>query len=300
MFKFLSSPVAIAISVATPLCAKAEPALVDPAATVPQVKPWEMVSRPGVNLAPTYRWALYDLATDFNQTRDLALKFAKRLAALKQVFDEQAERYHVNPVNDRTDPVRSNNAAKALGQSPDLYEYWGSASIPLDAAPPITGRGFTISARLAAGEGTIAALGSRLGGWSFAIENGRPAVHHSLTPMSEDFFTLLSSSALVPGQKAEVGFAFDYDGGGYGKGGTVRITIDGKQVASARLDRSISYPDPHTESFDIGLDSGVPVVEAPLGSSSFKGKVEKVTVVVGPAGQKWAHSSGATAGASND
>lgn len=262
------------------------------AATLPQVKPWEMVSRPGVNLAPTYQWALYDLGKDFNQTRDLAEKYPERLAALKQVFAEQAELYNVNPVNDRTDPVRSNNAIQALGETRDRYEYWGSGlSIPLDAAPPITGRGFTVTARLGAGDGTIAALGSQLGGWSFGIENGRPAVHHALTPMPNDLFSLISPVGLALGQKAEVRFAFDYDGGGYGKGGTVRIAIDGREVAKGRLERSISYPDPHTETFDVGFDGGVPVVEAPPGSSTFRGSLDKVTVAVGPAGQRWSGSS---------
>lgn len=258
------------------------------AATLPQVKPWEMVSRPGINLAPTYQWALFDLDKDFNQTRDLAKEYPGRLADLKQVFAKEAALYQVNPVNDRTDPARSNSAVQALGKTRNLYEYWGSGlSIPLDVAPPITGRSFIVTAKLGAGDGTIAALGSRLGGWSFAIENGRPAVHHALTPMPDDLFTLTSPVALSPGEGAEISFAFDYDGGGYGKGGTMSIAIDGKAVASGRLDRSIAYPDPHTESFDIGLDSSVPVVEAAPGSSVFRGKLYKVSVAVGPAGQRW-------------
>ena len=257
------------------------------AATTPQVRPWQMVERAPVNRAPGYAWELYDLTHDFNQTRDLARRYPDKLAEMQRLFAQEATHYNVDPINDRTDPARSNSWMQAYGRPRTHYDYWGAGlTIPLDSAPPIEGRGFTVTADLSAGDGVIAATGSQLGGWSFAIEKGHPAIHHALTLMPSDQFTLLSPVALAAGQHARVTFDFDYDGGGFGKGGLLSIAIDGRRVAQGRLERSITLADPHTESFDIGFDTGVPVVEAPSGASGFKGTLEKVSIDLGPAGQR--------------
>ena len=86
--------------------------------------------------------------------------------------------------------------------------------------------------------------------------------------------------------RARVVFDFDYDGGGFGKGGLVSISIDGAKVAERRIERTITTPDPHSETFDIGIDSGVPVVETPGRSNAFTGLLDKLTFDLGPIGRK--------------
>ena len=79
------------------------------AATTPQVRPWQMVERAPVNRAPGYAWELYDLTHDFNQTRDLARRYPDKLAEMQRLFAQEATHYNVDPINDRTDPARSNS-----------------------------------------------------------------------------------------------------------------------------------------------------------------------------------------------
>ncbi len=45
-------------------------------------------------------WELYDLTTDFNERVDLARKYPEKLAGLKRIFDEQAEKNHLYPLID--------------------------------------------------------------------------------------------------------------------------------------------------------------------------------------------------------
>jgi arylsulfatase len=45
-------------------------------------------------------WELYDLTTDFNERVDLAKKYPEKLAELKKIFDEQAEKNHLYPLID--------------------------------------------------------------------------------------------------------------------------------------------------------------------------------------------------------
>jgi len=45
-------------------------------------------------------WELYNLKEDFNERNDLAKKFPEKLAELKKIFDEQAEKNHLYPLID--------------------------------------------------------------------------------------------------------------------------------------------------------------------------------------------------------
>ena len=255
--------------------------------TQPEREPWNMGSDAAINKAPYYRWGLYDLRHDFNQTHDISAQHPLKLAELQQLFAAQAARYQVAPINDRTDYTRINSATHAYLKPRDRYVYWGKGlTIPLDSAPPIEGRAFTITADITGGDGVLVATGSSLGGWSFSIEDGHPAVHHPLSPLPSDRFHLVSSRSIAGGQRARVVFDFDYDGGGAGKGGVVSISIDGQRTAQAHLDRTIVVPDPDNETFDIGLDTGVPVVDTHGAPNAFSGDLKKLVIDLGPAGQK--------------
>ena len=48
-------------------------------------------------------WTLYNLKEDFNERIDLSKKYPEKLAELKQLFDEQAEKNHLYPLIDRYD-----------------------------------------------------------------------------------------------------------------------------------------------------------------------------------------------------
>ena len=259
------------------------------AATEPEREPWKMAqgADAAINRAPDYKWGLYDLRHDFNQSKDLATRHPQKLAEMKRLFADQAARYQLAPINDRTDYARITSAAQAYLKPRNQYVYWGKGlSIPLDNSPPIEGRAFTITADITGGDGVLAATGSWLGGWSFGVEDGHPAVYQALSPLPSDRFRLSSPQRIEIGQRARVSFDLDYDGGGVGKGGLVSIAIDGHKVAQGRIDHTIVGPDPHSESFDVGLDSGVPVVDTHGASNAFSGELTKLVVDLGPVGQK--------------
>ena len=262
------------------------------AATTPQRKPWQMVGGPNAstNLAPTYKWELYNLTKDFNQTQDLAKTNPQQLAKMEQLFDTEARRNNVYPLDDRTGMGRSGVAIRAYVQARTHFEYWGKGiSLPADVAPGLGGRAFRLSAELTAAEGVIAAFGSNLGGWSFGIEGGRPAVHHGLSALPADQFRLVAPQALAAGQDARVDFDFDYAGGGMGKGGIVRILVDGKVIAEKLLERSMLAAEANSETFDIGFDGGATVDEAANGPNAYQGDLRKLTVDLGPIGQARPH-----------
>jgi arylsulfatase len=71
--------------------------------------------------------------------------------------------------------------------------------------------------------------------------------------------TFASASApLEPGEHLlEVGFIYD---GGLGAGGDLTLSVDGAEVGSARLERTIPVVFSMSgETFDVGMDTGAPV-----------------------------------------
>jgi arylsulfatase len=63
-----------------------------------------------------------------------------------------------------------------------------------------------------------------------------------------------------------------------GKGGQATLSVDGNQVASEKLPRTIPYRISLDETLDIGEDTGTPVSEDYHVPFNFTGKLEKVIV----------------------
>ena len=93
-------------------------------------------------------------------------------------------------------------------------------------------------------------------------------------------YTIAAKDALTPGKHTVV-FDFKYDGGGIGKGGTGTLSVDGKQVAQGRIDRTMPFRFSLDETFDVGEDTGTPVsldYDVPF---KFTGQIEKVVINLG-------------------
>jgi len=262
------------------------------AATTPmKPRPWMMgtAANANENLAAAYKWELYDLRKDFTQTHDLAAREPKRLAQMQALFAEQAAKFNVNPIDDRSGLGRFAAMRQAYAPDRSSYVYWGKdITLSTDAAPALANRSFVIEAQVrapAGATGVIAALGSRFGGWSFYLKDGHPAVSQGFAGLPEDQARLVAAAQTPGDQPATVRFAFDYAGGGAGKGGALSISIDGHEVARSQLARSIVSPGGIGETFDIGLDRGVTVSDDYSADGAFPGAIDKVTVKLGPVGQ---------------
>ncbi|MFX6808073.1 hypothetical protein ABTH26_20420, partial [Acinetobacter baumannii] len=74
-------------------------------------------------------------------------------------------------------------------------------------------------------------------------------------------FTIAAPQAL-PAGKSTIRFEFAYDGGGIGKGGIGTLFVNGRNVASGRIDRTQCCGFSADEGADVGADEGTPVTEA--------------------------------------
>lgn len=256
------------------------------ASTTPVNAPWSATHT--AKLPSDYKWELYDLRNDQAQTKNLAGKLPRKLAELQDLFDKEAQRNNVYPLDDRMKMERF-LASSAMVPQRDHYTYWGAnISTPTVLAAPLLNRSFRITADLnitdASQSTPVVAAGSKFGGWSFYLDNGRPVALMSASQFERDQHKVAATTPLAAGS-VKLTFDFQYDGG-INAGGEVVISANGSELARGRIPATISkYPE-MTDTLDIGFDADTPVTSAYPFESRFMGDIRRVDIAVGKPGQK--------------
>lgn len=253
------------------------------AATTPLRLPWVLI---GSEPSPDdFKWELYNINKDFTQSNNLAESNPGKLKELQAVFDKEAKKYNVYPL-DSSAAARLNPAIRpSLTRGRTSFTYYaGMIRIPDGSAPDTKNTSYTITADVDLSDsdasGILATQGGRFGGWALLLDDGTPEFAYALSNQPQHKTRIVSDSSLSSG-KHTIQFNFVYDGGGRGKGGVGTLLIDGKKVAEKRIERTIPNRISMDETLDIGEDTGTPVVEDYADAMPFRftgGALEKVTI----------------------
>ena len=254
------------------------------ASTTPLNAPWKPGD--GSKLPSDYGWELYDLRRDFSQARNVAAREPGKLKEMQALFRREAERNQVFPLDDRMTLARF-QAAASQHPRPSSYTYWGAGiTIPAVNAAPLLARGFRISADIdmpkEPATGVLVALGSKFGGWSFYVKDGRPVALMAASQIAGDQLRVDASQPLAAG-KNRVVFDFRYDGGANG-GGEMIVSANGGEIARGRIARTISKLPEMSDTLDIGFDADTPVTDDYPAGGQFPGRIDKVEIAVGKPG----------------
>lgn len=256
------------------------------ACTTPLRLPWVMS---GAEPSPDdFKWELYHVAEDFSQANDLAAQQPEKLKELQGVFDAEARKYNVYPLDssfvDRG--LADLRPSNTRGRSVFTY-HAGMIRIPEGSTPDIKNKSYRITADVViperGAEGVLATQGGRFGGWGLLVLKGKPAFVYALSNQERHKSRIASDQALSPG-KHTIAFEFSYDGGGVGKGGAGLLTVDGRKVAEGRLEQTTPVRFSLDETFDVGEDTGTPVVEDYADQMPFRftGTLEKLVIELKP------------------
>jgi arylsulfatase len=255
------------------------------AGTKPFKAPWDGTAAPPKDIVKDLVWELYDVRSDWTQSKDLASQFPDKLKEMQSVFWAEAEKYQVLPL-DGTAATRliAERPSVTAGRTEFTYTM-PIAGNPQATAPSVLNKSFTITADIDVpangGEGMLMTTGGRFGGWGFYIVKGKPVFTHNIADVAR--FRVESSRALTPGKRTVV-LDFKSDGGGMGKGGVATISIDGVQTASLKLPATTPIQLDPGEPFDVGSDTGTSVNDADY-KTPFKltPKLNKITISLRPA-----------------
>jgi arylsulfatase len=228
-------------------------------------------------------WELYDTTKDFSQSENLAAKFPDKLTEMRALFLVEAAKYQVFPLDDRS----FERANAALAGRPDLMTgrtsmklYNGMRLYEVGCAPNLKNITYTITTEIDSPEGkadgVILAYGGGSAGLSFYLKGGKPKVCYNYFGTVYD----VEAKDALPKGKHTLRFHFDYDGGGIGKGGTMHILVDGKEVGKGKIEQTAPVVF-SMDTVDVGSDIGRPVAKDYTSAKFTGGTMGTVLVELG-------------------
>jgi arylsulfatase A-like enzyme len=242
--------------------------------------PWLMVELPKLE---DDVWELYNVAEDFSQANDLAKQRPEKLLELKSVFEKEAIRNHVYPIDDR----RSERFNPAVAGRPDLLAgrksltvYPGMAGMMENAFINVKGVRHTITAEVelkdGQSKGVIIAQAGYFGGWTLYLKDGKP--RHEYNWFALERTNIGSETALGPG-KHTIHYEFIPDEAKFGTGGKSILSVNGVKVAEGHIPKTQPFAFSGDEGADVGMDAETNVSpDYPQFNNAFTGKIIKVVV----------------------
>jgi arylsulfatase len=238
--------------------------------------PWGGLVSEATETGPE-RWELYDLDSDFSQSRDLAEVEPDRLRTLRALFWAEAGRNQVLPISGR--PAGGRPFPPLAEGRREVRYHAGAVGIHESAVLDVKNHDHRVVAEIVVPEsgarGVLATQGGVVAGWSlYVTQDGRPAYVYNL--FGKTWTTVAAAEPLASGPR-RLELVFDYDGGGYGKGADLSLRVDGATVAEGRIERSVPGFFSIDETFDVGTDTGSPAGDYPAGFD-FEGEIRRVVL----------------------
>jgi arylsulfatase len=220
-------------------------------------------------------WGLYDLEHDFSECDDLAARHPDTLRALIDAWWVEAGKHGVLPLDDRTIELFGGTARPGTVHARRRYTYFPPlAHVPADAAPPLGGRSWTITAdvEVAGGdvEGVLYARGGHNVGHSFFVKDG--SLHFDYNALGRHH-RVAAPLVLTPGHHA-LSARFDRDGAG----GMLTIALDGEDLASGPIPTIVRMLG--STGLDIGRDGLSSVVDDYDAPFAFTGAIDRVRIEI--------------------
>jgi len=253
--------------------------------------PWEAFGPANTDPLNNQVFQLYNLDKDFTQSTDIAAQNPQKVKEMRAAFEAEARKYQVFPLDAsvaaRIVAPRPNITA---GRSEFTYTH-PMVGLPQGSSPLLLNTSYTVTADITVpaggAEGMILTSGGRFGGYGFYLLKGAPVWTWNLADLERVQWK--GTAPLTPG-KHTVTFDFKYDGlgagtlalndfSGVGKGGTGTLSVDGKVVATKRMEKSLPMILQWDESFDIGSDTETGVFDTDYTPPfTFTGTLNKLTV----------------------
>ncbi len=236
------------------------------------------------------KWELFDTQKDWSLATDLAASNPDKLKEMKALFDEEAEKNHVYPIDDRTiERMNAEVAGRpdALFGKTSLTLYEGAKGIPENSFLNIKNKSFDIVAKISVDDvadtnGVIIAQGGNFAGWSLYVKDGKPTFEYNWLTYE---YTKLSGAKLKSGEnEIVVKFRYDEDGvggkgnvTGTGKGGNAYLYLNGELVEKKLIPNTISRLFSLDDGVGVGEDEGGAVSRDYKAPFEFNQHIESVT-----------------------
>jgi arylsulfatase len=255
--------------------------------------PWDAFGPANPDPLNDQTFQLYDLTTDFTQSTDVAAAHPDKVTAMKAAFVAEAKKYQVFPLD-------ASVAARIVAPRPNItagrseFVYTRPmVGLPQGDSPFLLDTSFKVTADIevpkGGAEGMMLTSGGRFAGYGFYLLEGKPVWLWNLVDLERVKWE--GPDALPPG-KHTIEYDFAYDGlgagtlafnnfEGVGRPATGTLKVDGKVVATKKMEKTLPMILQWDESFDVGSDTLTGVNDADYTPPfPFTGTLEKLTTEV--------------------
>jgi arylsulfatase len=243
--------------------------------------PWIMAPRPALD---DDIWELYDTTKDWSQSKDLSKENPKKLMELQRLWIIEATRYKVLPIDDRMmEKINPDTAGRPVllkGKTQVLFG--GMGHLSENCVLNLKNKSHSVTANIVVpekgAEGVIIAQGANIGGWSLYAKDGKLKYCYNWSGLKH---FIVGSEKAIPSGEHQVRMEFAYAGGGLGKGGKVKLFIDGKKAGEGDVAATLAMIFSADDGLDVGEDTGAPV-SPEYGSShnAFNGEIKGVQLAI--------------------
>ena len=223
------------------------------------------------------KWELYNVEEDRSESMDLAKEHPDKLKELMKVWNKEAEKNHVLPLDDRS--ILELPFVERPGAEPTrdrFFYYPETAPVPTGVAADVVGRSYKIVSDVEIIDpdcsGVIFAHGARFGGHSLFIKDKKLYyVYNFLGIQPEQIYV---SPVLNPG-KYTFGMEFtrEKEGKFHESIGTTKLFVNDKIVATGPMRTQAGLFTLGGEGLCIGYDSGDAVSHEYKAPGRFKGGI---------------------------
>jgi arylsulfatase A-like enzyme len=240
-----------------------------------------------------YPWELYDLTRDWTQSDDVAAKNPAKLKEMQEIFWKEAEKYQVLPL-DASLVSRLITPRPSITAGRNVFTWTRPLTgTPNGDAPSVLNASYNFKAEVdipqGGAEGMLITQGGRFGGYGFYLLKNKPVFLWNLVDLKRIRWE--GPEALSPGRHT-LEFDFKYDGlgmgtlmfgstSGIGRGGTGVLKVDGRKVATQKMENTLPFILQWDENLDVGSDTGSPVddrdYQVPF---KFTGKIDRITLTI--------------------
>ena len=230
-------------------------------------------------------WELYYLPDDFSQAKNLAAEKPEKLAELRELFWQEAERNRALPL--------LGGMAAFFGILPPMptvtrYTFAGDVqNVSTTVIPRIYGRSYAIEAELVVpeggAEGVLCAFADFIGGFSLWVDaQGR--LIHTYQFLGVETYKQVSTEPIPTGD-VTVKMLFEIDEPKPGAGGKVTLWANDKQIGEGTMPHTVAMLFTTYAGMDMGRDNGgvVDLDYEDKAPYAFTGKLKKVVFDLKPA-----------------
>ncbi len=228
-------------------------------------------------------WELYDTTKDWSQAHDISKQNPEKLHELQRLWLIEAVKYNVLPLDDRLvekmNPDTAGRPKLIKGNTQLLFQ--GMGRLSENCVLNIKNKSHSVTAEIVVpekgAEGVIISQGANIGGWSLYAKDGKLKYCYNWGGFKN---FMVEGNTLPPGEH-QVRMEFAYAGGGLGKGGTVTLYTDGKQVGQGAVGATLAMVFSADDGCDVGEDSGAAVSpDYDSTGNSFNGVIKGVLLSI--------------------